>query len=153
MLRTPQGDKEEGARAKALGNSFLVRGVAVNKIAPLKILTATCMLQAESQARTRTRTNTNPNDTEANAAGRSGNARALRKTKQVLNNSRWGGALAKSLAESEVFVGVATPQGNKEEGARAKTLRNSFLVRGVAVNRKAPPQGTNNNMQAGRLWP
>ena len=30
--------------------------------------------------RTRTRTNTNPNDTEANAAGRSGNARALRKT-------------------------------------------------------------------------
>jgi len=29
--------------------------------------------------RTRTRTNTNPNDTEANAAGRSGNARALRK--------------------------------------------------------------------------
>jgi len=32
----------------------------------------------ESQ-RTRTRTNTNPNGTEANAAGRSGNARALRK--------------------------------------------------------------------------
>jgi len=30
-------------------------------------------------ARTRTRTNTNPNGTEANAAGRSGNARALRK--------------------------------------------------------------------------
>ena len=29
--------------------------------------------------RTRTRTNTNPNDTEANAAGRSGNVRALRK--------------------------------------------------------------------------
>ena len=28
---------------------------------------------------TRTRTNTNPNGTEANAAGRSGNARALRK--------------------------------------------------------------------------
>ena len=27
----------------------------------------------------RTRTNTNPNGTEANAAGRSGNARALRK--------------------------------------------------------------------------
>ena len=30
-------------------------------------------------ANARTRTNTNPNDTEANAAGRSGNARALRK--------------------------------------------------------------------------
>ena len=29
--------------------------------------------------RTRTRTNTNPNDTEANAAGRSWNARVLRK--------------------------------------------------------------------------
>ena len=32
-----------------------------------------------TRTRTRTRTNTNPNDTEANAAGRSGNARALRK--------------------------------------------------------------------------
>ena len=32
-----------------------------------------------SHSRTRTRTNTNPNGTEANAAGRSGNARALRK--------------------------------------------------------------------------
>ena len=31
------------------------------------------------ETRTRTRTNTNPNDTEANAAGRRGNARALRK--------------------------------------------------------------------------
>ena len=30
------------------------------------------------KTRTRTRTNTNPNGTEANAAGRSGNARALR---------------------------------------------------------------------------
>jgi hypothetical protein len=32
-------------------------------------------------------------------------------TKQVLNNSRGGGALAKSLAESEVFVGVAHSAG------------------------------------------
>ena len=32
--------------------------------------------------RTRTRANTNPNDTEANAAGRSGNARALRKQRK-----------------------------------------------------------------------
>ena len=32
-----------------------------------------------ANCRTRTRTNTNPNDTEATAAGRSGNARALRK--------------------------------------------------------------------------
>ena len=38
------------------------------------------MLRADVYARvTRTRTNTNPNGTEANAAGRSGNARALRK--------------------------------------------------------------------------
>ena len=37
-------------------------------------------LEVEDRTRTRTRTNTNPNDTEANAAGRSGNARALRKT-------------------------------------------------------------------------
>ena len=33
----------------------------------------------KSKVHTRTRTNTNPNGTEANAAGRSGNARALRK--------------------------------------------------------------------------
>jgi len=33
-------------------------------------------------ARTRTRTDTNPNDTEANAAGRSGNARALCKQRK-----------------------------------------------------------------------
>jgi hypothetical protein len=32
-----------------------------------------------SSLATRTRTNTNPNGSEANAAGRSGNARALRK--------------------------------------------------------------------------
>jgi len=38
--------------------------------------------------RTRTRTNTYPNGTEANAAGRSGNARALRK------QSKCRGALA-----------------------------------------------------------
>jgi hypothetical protein len=61
---------------------------------------------------TRTRTNTNPNGAEASAAGRSGNARALRKQskKQVQNDSGGRGALAKSLgkfAESEVFVGVA----------------------------------------------
>ena len=35
--------------------------------------------QMKHVARTRTRTKTNPNDTEANAACRSGNARALRK--------------------------------------------------------------------------
>ena len=34
--------------------------------------------QGGLQTRTRTRTNTKPNGTEANAAGRSGNARALR---------------------------------------------------------------------------
>ena len=38
-----------------------------------------CVWGVEIINRTRTRTNTNPNDTEANAAGRSGNARALRK--------------------------------------------------------------------------
>ena len=48
----------------------------------LYILNATYEVHARPYAansRTRTRTNTNPNDTEANAAGRSGNARALRK--------------------------------------------------------------------------
>ena len=46
------------------------------------------MIDIESAVRsrrlvgTRTRTNTNPNDTEAIAAGRSGNARALRKQRK-----------------------------------------------------------------------
>ena len=55
---------------------------------------------------TRTRTNTNPNGTEANAAGRSGNARALRASQ----NRKGRGALAKFLekfAKSEEFVGAA----------------------------------------------
>jgi len=60
---------------------------------------------------TRTRTNTNPNGTETNAAGRSGNARALRKQSKcgmIQEGDR--GALAKFLekiAKSEEFVGVA----------------------------------------------
>jgi len=41
--------------------------------------TQTSSRNSEVIERTRTRTNTNPNGTEANAAGRSGNARALRK--------------------------------------------------------------------------
>jgi len=86
----------------------------------------------------RTRTNTNPIDTEACAAGRSRNARALRKTKQVLNNSRGGGDWPNPSRKARYLWVLCTPQDNKEEGARAKTLRNSFLVRGVAANRKAP---------------
>ena len=78
--------------------------------------------------RTRTRTNTNPNDTEANAAGRSGSARALRKTKQVLNNSRGGGALAKSLAKSEVFVGVVH-SARQQRGRRASKDAQELLPR------------------------
>ena len=78
--------------------------------------------------RTRTRTNTNPNDTEANAAGRSGSARALRKTKQVLNNSRGGGALAKSLAKSVVFVGVVHSAG-QQRGRRASKDAQELLPR------------------------
>ncbi len=59
--------------------------------------------------RTRTRANTNPNDTEANAAGRSGNARALRK-QSTCGVYHEGRALAKILAKivkSEAFVGNA----------------------------------------------
>ena len=58
-----------------------------------------------------TRTNTNPNDTEANAAGRSGNARALRKQSKCGVHHEGGGALAKIFAniakKSEAFVGSA----------------------------------------------
>jgi len=38
--------------------------------------------ESTSRGLIRTRTNTNPNGTEANAAGRSGNARALRKQRK-----------------------------------------------------------------------
>ena len=59
--------------------------------------------------RTRTRTNTNPNGTEANAAGRSGNARALRKQSKCgmiqEGEGHWPKFLEK-FAKSEEFVGV-----------------------------------------------
>jgi len=60
--------------------------------------------------RTRTRTNTNPNGTEANAAGRSGNARALRKQSKCGMIQEGEGHLpnpSKKIAKCEVFVGVA----------------------------------------------
>ena len=84
-----------------------------------------------TQAETRTRTNTNPNGTEANAAGRSGNARALRK------QSKCG-----MIQEGEGHWRVLrTPQNNKEEGARAKKLvtcgTRSPLGRGQSVPFKA----------------
>jgi len=61
---------------------------------------------------TRTRTNTNPNDTEANAAGRSGNARALRKQSKCgvhhEGEGRWPKFSQKlQIAKSEAFVGSA----------------------------------------------
>ena len=59
---------------------------------------------------TRTRTNTNPNGTEANAAGRSGNARALRKQSKCRmiqeGEGHWPNSSEK-FAKSEEFVGVA----------------------------------------------
>jgi len=64
------------------------------------------------QVRTRTRTNTNPNGTEANAASRSGNARALRKQSKCgmiqEGEGHWPNS-SKNLqkAKSEEFVGVA----------------------------------------------
>ena len=45
----------------------------------LPVLLCSSQRSLQTPLLTRTRTNTNPNDTEANAAGRSGNARALRK--------------------------------------------------------------------------
>ena len=62
--------------------------------------------------KTRTRTNTNPNDTEANAAGRSGNARALRKQSKCgvhhEGEGRWPKFSQKlQIAKSEAFVGSA----------------------------------------------
>ena len=53
------------------GNTFELRSQFESKVV--------LVITRPGTTRTRTRTNTNPNDTEANAAGRSGNARALRK--------------------------------------------------------------------------
>jgi len=74
---------------------------------------------------TRTRTNTNPNGTEANAAGRSGNARALRKQSKCgmiqEGEGHWPNS-SKNLQKSRNLWVLRTPQNNKEEGARAKKL-------------------------------
>ena len=76
--------------------------------------------------RTRTRTNTNPNGTEANAAGRSGNARALRKQSkcgmiQEGEGHHWPNS-SKNLQKARNLWVLRTPQNNKEEGARATQL-------------------------------
>ena len=63
-----------------------------------------------SYSRTLTRTNTNPNGTEANAAGGSGNPRALRKQRKCgmiqEGEGHWPNS-SKKFAKSEEFVGVA----------------------------------------------
>ena len=72
-----------------------------------------------AHSRTRTRTNTNPNDTEANAAGRSGNARALRKQSKrgVIHEGEghWPNS-SKNLQKARNLWVLRTPQNNKEEG-------------------------------------
>ena len=74
---------------------------------------------------TRTRTNTNPNGTEVNAAGRSGNARALRKQSKCgmiqEGEGHWPNS-SKNLQKARNLWVLRTPQKNKEEGARAKKL-------------------------------
>ena len=74
---------------------------------------------------TRTRTNTNPNGTEANAAGRSGNARALRKQSRCgmiqEGEGHWPNS-SENLQKARNLWVLCTPQNNKEEGARAKKL-------------------------------
>jgi len=75
--------------------------------------------------RTRTRTNTNPNGTEANAAGRSGNARALRKQSKCgmiqEGEGHWPNS-SENLQKVRNLWMLRTPQNNKEKGARAKKL-------------------------------
>ena len=75
----------------------------------------------------RTRTNTNPNGTEANAAGRSGNARALRKQCKCgmiqEGEGHWPNSNSSGNLQKARYLWVLrTPQNNKEEGARAKKL-------------------------------
>ena len=83
---------------------------------------------------TRTRTSTNPNGTEANAAGRSGNARALHKQSKC-EMIQEGEALAKFLgkfAKIEVFVGFAhsaEQQRGRRASRGARDLRNTRSTR------------------------
>ena len=89
---------------------------------------------------TRTRTNTHPNGTEANAAGRSGNARALRKQSKFgmiqEGEGHWPNSSKKLQKARNLWV-LRTPQNNQEEGARAKKLvtcgTRSPLGRGQSV--------------------
>jgi hypothetical protein len=72
--------------------------------------------------RTRTRTNTNPKDTEANAAGRSGNVRALRKQSKCGMIEEGAGhwpTSSENLQKAMYLWALRTLQNNKEEGARA----------------------------------
>jgi hypothetical protein len=72
---------------------------------------------------TRTRTNTNPNGTEANAAGRSGNVRALRKQSKCgmiqEGEGHWPNSTENLQKARNLWV-LRTLQNNKEEGVRAK---------------------------------
>jgi len=73
--------------------------------------------------RTRTRTNANPNGTEANAAGRRGNARALRNQSKCgmiqEGEGHWLNS-SENLQKARYLWVLRTPQNTKEEGARAK---------------------------------
>jgi hypothetical protein len=75
---------------------------------------------------TRTRTNTNPNGTEANAAGRSGNSRALRKQSKCgmiqEGEGHWPNSSKNLQKKARNFWVLRTPQNNKEAGVRAKKL-------------------------------
>ena len=77
------------------------------------------------QSARRTRTNTNPNGAEANAAGRTGNARALRKQSKCgmiqEGEGHWPNS-SENLQKARNLWVLRTPQNNKEEGARAKKL-------------------------------
>ena len=72
-----------------------------------------------------TRTNTNPNGTEANAAGRNGNACALRKQSKCgmiqEGEGHWPYS-SESLQKAWYLWVLRTTQNNQEEGARAKKL-------------------------------
>ena len=74
---------------------------------------------------TRTQTNTNPDGTEASAAGRSGNACALRKQSMcgMIQEGRGNGQIPREICIKTRYLWVLRiPQNNKEEGARAKKL-------------------------------
>ena len=110
------------------GSPNIIQIKKIERPVSLCLLIPACVLRSvlNSKSRKRTRTNTNPNGTKANAAGRSGNARALRKQRKCgmiqEGEGHWPNSTKNLQKKARNLWVLRTPQNNKQEGARAKKL-------------------------------